>query len=52
MGHGVDGEVEVVEGEVLAEVRVLLEDEDHAVEREDGLEDAEVFGEEQEALDV
>jgi hypothetical protein len=50
--HGVYGEVEVVEGEELPEIRVLLKDEIHAVQGEDGLEDAEVLGEEQEALDV
>jgi hypothetical protein len=52
VGHGVDHEVEVVEGQVLAVVRVLLEDQDGAVQAEDRLQDPEVLGEEQEALDV
>ena len=52
MRDGVDGEVKVVEGEVLAVVGVLLEDHGESLEGEDGLEDAEIFGEEQEGLDV
>lgn len=50
--HRVYGEVEIVEGEVFAVIGVLLEDEDHAVQAEDGLQDAEVLAEEKEALNV
>lgn len=52
MGDGVDGEVEVIEGEVLAVIRMFLEDDGESLEGEDGLEDAEIFGEEEEGLDV
>lgn len=52
MRHGVDGEVEIVEGEVFAVVCVFLEDEYHPIQGKDGFEDAEVLGEEKKALDV
>jgi hypothetical protein len=54
--HGVEVEkgldLLLVRHRVYAVIGVLLEDEDHAVQAEDGLQDAEVLAEEKEALNV
>jgi hypothetical protein len=52
MRDRVDGEVEVIEGEVLAVICVFFEDDRESLEGEDGLEQFEVLGEEEERLDV
>ena len=52
MRHGIDHEVKIIEGEIFSKICVFLEDEDHPIQCKDGLEDSEVLGEEEEALDV
>ena len=50
VAHGVDHEVEVVKGEILAVVSMFFEDDGEAFDGEDGLEDVEVFAEEEVGL--